>query len=72
MAIHHHLDGKKDNRYTVTREWCGYSTPRYVARFCGSWIDQAETKAEAWEHAQGHYDDHKICAVAGYECGECR
>ena len=38
---------KLDPRYTVAREWCGYFTPRYVARFCGDWLGQSETRAGA-------------------------
>ena len=60
MVIRNHFDNKKDNRYTVTREFCGKSSSRYVARFCGKWIEQADNKTEAWEIAQEHYDNHKI------------
>lgn len=38
---------KLDRRFTIAKEFCGYSTPRYVARFCGEWLGQAETRAEA-------------------------
>ena len=36
-----------DRRYSVALEWCGQSTPRYVARFCGEWIGQSAFKASA-------------------------
>lgn len=31
-----------DQRYTVTREWCGESQPRWIARFCGEWLRDSE------------------------------
>jgi hypothetical protein len=40
-----------DNRYSIRREFCGYATPRWVARFCGDWIGQAETRDVARELA---------------------
>jgi hypothetical protein len=38
---------KLDERYSVRLEYCGYATPRWVARFCGDWIGQAETEEGA-------------------------
>lgn len=38
---------KDDPRYTLTREYCGYSEPRYVVRFCDDWVGQDKTKAGA-------------------------
>jgi hypothetical protein len=38
---------KPDNRYRIGREWCGYATARWVARFCDEWIGQGKTRAEA-------------------------
>lgn len=32
-----------DARYTFSYEYCGYETPRHIARFCDSWIGQSET-----------------------------
>jgi hypothetical protein len=32
------LTGKKDKRYTIALEYCGYVEPRYVLRFCDRWI----------------------------------
>ena len=32
---------KSDSRYTVNREFCGYESPRWVARFCGDWLGQS-------------------------------
>lgn len=46
---------KLDRRFTITREFfCGYPKPRYVARFCGNWIVQAATRAEARKIALCH------------------
>ena len=49
-----HSDGTQDERYTVAREYCGYETPRQVARFCGHWISSHQTTAAAWAAAQRH------------------
>lgn len=29
---------KKDSRYTITLEYCGYETPMQVLRFCDEWV----------------------------------
>ena len=29
-----------DKRYTITLEYCGYESPRFVLRFCGEWVEQ--------------------------------
>jgi hypothetical protein len=31
-----------DKRYSADPEFCGYETPRYVARFCGEWLRDSE------------------------------
>lgn len=36
-----------DARYTVNKEFCGYTTQMYVARFCGEWIGAYTTLKEA-------------------------
>ncbi|MET9119897.1 hypothetical protein [Streptomyces sp. NPDC004528] len=41
------MDITGDRRFSIALEWCGYSTRRWVARFCGRWIGQQETEAEA-------------------------
>lgn len=38
---------KTDKRYTVRREYCGYDTPRWVARFCGEWLGQDKRQSGA-------------------------
>jgi hypothetical protein len=60
MKIRNHLDGKIDTRYTVAKEFCGMNGQRFIARFCGTFIDKADTAKEAWILAQEHYDNHKI------------
>ena len=50
-------DGTRDKRYSVTLEWCGYETPRYVVRFCGEWISCHRGKTAAWNAAQAHKDN---------------
>lgn len=36
-----------DSRYTVTREHTGRTTPCFVARFCGDWLDRRDSYEEA-------------------------
>lgn len=43
-----------DRRYTITQEFCGYSGPRFVLRFCGEWIDQSISQAAMITRAAGH------------------
>ena len=43
-----------DKRYSIELEFCGYSTPRYVVRFCGKWIDQSVSKQTAIAAAVDH------------------
>jgi len=40
-----------DRRFSVAREFCGYATAQFVARFCGLWIGCAATKMQARELA---------------------
>jgi len=46
-----------DQRYTVTREFCGQPTARWVARFCGEWIGQDKYKSGALMLCIAHADD---------------
>jgi hypothetical protein len=41
------MDISGDGRFSIRLEWCGYETPRWVARFCERWIGQRGTEAEA-------------------------
>lgn len=45
---------RRDKRYSIALEYCGYDTPRHVARFCGEWIGQASTKAKASSLVEEH------------------
>jgi len=38
---------KGDARYTIAREFCGYATRRWVARFCGEWLGQGVNRSDA-------------------------
>lgn len=49
-------NGNQDKRYSVALEFCGYETPRYVARFCGDWISSHRMETEAWTAGQVHKD----------------
>jgi hypothetical protein len=44
---------ESDQRYTISREFCGYESPRYVLRFCGDWVDQFKTHEAAINRAVG-------------------
>lgn len=60
-----HADGTIDKRYTVSLEYCGYAKPRYVARFCGDWLGQRETKTDAWELCQQYGISRGISCILG-------
>ena len=45
---------RKDARYSIRREWCGYAEPRWVARFCERWIGQSGTRDGALSLRDGH------------------
>jgi hypothetical protein len=45
---------KLDNRYTITLENVGFSSPRHVARFCGDYLGQNRVKSNAMEIAVSH------------------
>jgi hypothetical protein len=38
---------RRDPRFSIRPEYCGYRARRYVARFCGEWIGEARTRSEA-------------------------
>ena len=42
-----------DARYTVTREWVGQESPRYVVRFCGEWVAACASYSSAVLRAVG-------------------
>lgn len=43
-----------DKRYTIRPEWCGYVEPRFVVRFCNTWIGQRTTRSAALVLAAEH------------------
>ena len=43
-----------DRRYTITSEYCGYDTPRWVVRFCGDWVGQHRSRLGAREIQKEH------------------
>jgi hypothetical protein len=53
-----------DKRYTVTREYCGYKEPRWVARFCDEWIGQDKYKSGAVMLCLAHSDERDRKLVA--------
>ncbi len=42
-----------DQRFTVTLEHCGESSPRYILRFCGEWVDKFRFYSSAAIRAVG-------------------
>jgi hypothetical protein len=40
----------RDKQWTLTREYCGYAKPRWVLRFCDSWIGSYASKREAQQN----------------------
>jgi len=45
-----------DARYTIAKEFCGYSKARWVARFCGEWLGQGAHKSDALLVCLAHAD----------------
>jgi len=44
----------RDRRYCIAREFCGYTKPQHVARFCDEWIGCAPTKGRARDLVAAH------------------
>lgn len=44
----------KDGRYSIQLEFCGYSRPRYVVRFCDIFINSFVDKITALNIAVDH------------------
>lgn len=40
-------NGKRDRRYSIAREYCGYSKAQWVVRFCGHWIGRSSNRRSA-------------------------
>ena len=61
----------RDRRYTVTIEFCGYATPRFVARFCGDWLGCSISRASAAMLAIGAHQrriDAKLAVRSEHAC----
>lgn len=46
-----------DARYTATKEWCGETTPKWIARFCGDWLGKGDRKVDAVMICLAHSDE---------------
>lgn len=55
-----------DSRYAVAKEYCGYVTARWVARFCGEWL--GEFKSERAAKAACHSHNDQRCATYSKKC----
>jgi len=53
----------RDRRYTVTIEYCGYATPRFVARFCGDWLGCSISRASAALMCVGYHQRRMGAAI---------
>ena len=49
---HHH--GKRDDRYSIAREYCGYRKPTWVVRICGDWNGCTARREDALIMARAH------------------
>jgi hypothetical protein len=45
---------RRDPRYSLRLEFCGYIRARHVVRFCGAWVGSAATRHEAAELQRQH------------------
>ena len=45
---------RHDRRYTINLEYCGHARRRHVARCCGAWLGQAESRTAALAIATAH------------------
>lgn len=45
---------KRDGRYDVKPEFCGFETQRYVVRFCRDYVGVADTESDAYALAVWH------------------
>ena len=46
-----------DSRYTITYEYCGKPSKRYVARYLGEWLGQSYNKIDAELMAAEHNNE---------------
>ena len=45
---------RRDRRYAIAREYCGFQRPRHVVRFCDSYIGAARSLPKAFAIARQH------------------
>jgi hypothetical protein len=45
---------RKDTRYSIQLEYCGYARRRWVVRFCGDWVGAGENRTDANAIARRH------------------
>lgn len=48
---------RRDRRYSIRREFCGYPKPQWVLRFCDDWVDRAPTRDGALTIALRHQSE---------------
>lgn len=49
-----HDEGRRDHRYSIQLEFCGYRHRRHVVRFCGDYVGNAESRDQACAIARKH------------------
>lgn len=54
MRLVNHSNGTPDGRYTAGLEYCGYSYPMHIVRFCGERIGAARDIEKARHIAETH------------------
>ncbi|MBI0533027.1 hypothetical protein [Sphingomonas sp. TX0522] len=47
---------RRDERYSIAREFCGQPKARQVARFCGDWLGHAPNRRGARAIIEAHQD----------------
>lgn len=52
-----HEDGQIDGRYSVNLEYCGYSYPLHIVRFCDEKIGACQDEYRASHVMMKHWDD---------------
>ena len=69
-GVFHPVDGSRDNRYTVTSEYCGYEKARPVVRFAGEFISSHLTASEAWRAGRTHQRERRAALLGTPVTGE--
>lgn len=58
-----HVHLASDERYTITREFCGYEEPRFVLRFCGDYLANSKFYSSMLLLAMGESVKRRGCPV---------